>query len=190
MGESTDAATTRARMRVLQNEFLVPTHSPRDGQPRARSTKAQAPVDVRIVDHMAASLAEIITDAEIVAHTRPVDAPPGHATAQDDDVYGWAIDQIGHAEHIEPARQQYLDTVIYRQGLEHAVLMGNDLAIRRHACPQCGCWGLFWRAAARNAGCVNRRCTDPHGRPTSWSLHQLAAQHIKTAEKSSRRRAT
>ena len=167
------------RLRLLETEFITPQPHPADPGPRTRAVYPSTPIRPGVLDHAAASVDEIIT------HTR-AEAPRASPAPRTGSVYEWAVE---NTRHLDPQRQRTRDALIYRQSLEHALMMGDDLVIRRHSCPGCGCWGLFWRAEAQSAGCVNRRCTDKHGRPSTWSLQKLAERHV-SAVNTARRNAT
>ncbi|MFI2620443.1 hypothetical protein [Streptomyces sp. NPDC018584] len=179
-GEADAAATTAAaRMRLLEQEFTTPRRHGDTGRPTRPST-ATAPLDLGMHDYRQASVDEVVT------HTRALvpeaTTPPAKASA----VYDWMRQ---HTAHLANEQRQAADAVVYRQSLEHALAIGDESVVRRQPCPACGCWGLFWNAAARRAACVNQHCTDTRGQARTWSLARLASQHI-AARKTSARRAT
>ncbi|MFD7867997.1 hypothetical protein [Streptomyces sp. NPDC059783] len=166
-----DDTTTEHRLRLLQAEFTQPARTgPGDSRTPTR-TEAPAPVNLGIVDRIRAAV------YEMEQHTRSADraTAAGPVPADPASVYEWARQ---HTAHLDPERQQAREALIYRQGLEHALAMGDDSVIRKHPCPQCGCWGLYWRAAADRAVCVNHYCTDDAGTSTTWTLAQIAHRHI------------
>ncbi|MFJ5294507.1 hypothetical protein [Streptomyces sp. NPDC088348] len=177
-------------MRLLQAEFSTPSRTapteysthPLNAAPRTRATSphSPAPMDLGVLDHITAAVTEVIE------HTLAVAPDAGPAPAVPDEVYRWAAAATSTAG---PGEQQARDTIIYRQGLEHAIAMGEDTVIRRHPCPQCGTYGLLWQAASRRVVCVHTRCTTRDGSSTSWSLAQIARHHI-AATNSPARRAT
>lgn len=170
MGNGADDTTVTAerRMRLIRNEFTTRARSTDPG-PRTRAPHSPSPIDLDILDHVTRSVAEIVT------HTRAVAPDAGPAPADAAKVYAWMRD---HTAHLDETRQRVRDTLVFRQSLEHAVRMGDEKAIRRERCPGCECWGLFWRAAAKRAVCVNRYCVDDMGRPSVWTLAQLAQHHM------------
>lgn len=175
-----DDTTTEKRLRLLAAEFTQhQKRGPGDGR-TPTATEAPAPIDLNIVDHIRAAV------HEIEQHTRAADwaRPAGPAPADAADVYAWARE---HTAHLDQERQQAREAIIYRQGLEHAIAMGDTDAVRTHPCPECGCWGLYWRTAARRAVCVNRRCTDKDGVANTWTLARIAQQHITAKETTSQR---
>lgn len=178
----TDAAAAAARLRLIETEFITPRRHPGDAAARGtRPTHAPAPVDLGTLDYMRTAVDEVI------AHTRTVAPHAGPAPADAPAVYGWMREHNAHAEHDEQRRAG--EAIVYRQGLEHALAVGDETVVRRLPCPACGCWGLFWRPAARRAACVNRKCTDPTGGANTFSLAHLAQQHI-AARNTAARRAT
>jgi hypothetical protein len=173
-----DDDTTAQRLRLLKAEFTQPTRSgPGDGR-SSRLTESPALVNLGVVDRIRAAVYEVET------HTRAAAPEAGPFTGEATRVYDWAR---AFTADLEPERQQAREAIIYRQGLEHALAMGDTTVIRKHPCPECGCWGLYWRAAAGRAVCVNHYCTDNDGLANTWSLARLARQYIAAKETVSRR---
>lgn len=183
-GDTTESAA--AMLRLLQDEFLTPG-SPRRDIRVAQSTEPAAPLRLAIYDHIKATGDEIAGLTESLRAAAPTTPRPAEA----DRVYAWMVAETAHLEaEVQLAR----DAVIYRQGLEHAILMGETKVIRRHACPACDTWGLMWdrdRYTATGAGpdeeptgprgavvCLNRYCADDDGAATTWTLAQLAEDHV------------
>ncbi|MFE6126686.1 hypothetical protein ACFQ6Q_00215 [Streptomyces sp. NPDC056437] len=161
-----DAETAARRLRLLQAEFLEPTR----GEPGLRTgtrTSPPAPLHLGILDHMKASVEEVI------AHTRQQAPNASPIPAEAGDVYDWCVQQT---PHLDGERQAIRDALIFRQSLEHAIAMGDIKAVRKLPCPGCGCYGLLWRAGA--ALCPYDRCTDSRGMANRWSLAQLAHHHV------------
>ncbi|MGA4867521.1 hypothetical protein ACPB9J_33345 [Streptomyces lavendulocolor] len=176
MGEDDSA---KARLQLLQQEFTTPGQ----GAPAVRS-RPQAepgdPVRLAIIDHMAASVDEVIT------HTRAVAPDAGPVPARPHDIYDWAVRAT---PDLDDDRRHSRDAMIYRQGLEHAIAMGDTKVVRPHPCPGCRCVGLFWDTVRRRAVCVNRYCAGKSGASRTWTLRELADAHIERKE-SRRLRAT
>lgn len=177
----TDATTAAARLRLIQSgDCTTPRRDP--GERRApASPYSPALIDLNIFDYMRASVDEVI------AHTRAEapQAPPAPAEAAG--VYGWMRE---HTEHLDTERRLAAEVLVYRQGLEHALAMGQRGVIQPHPCPACGCYGLQWQSVMRRAVCVYKRCPDDNGRARTFTLTQLARQHVKAREEISSRRAT
>lgn len=173
--------TTERRLRLLHTEFTqhVKTGPPGDGR-SSRPVVAPAPLDLGVLDYMATAV------SEVVQHTRAAAPDAGQFTDEATRVYAWARE---HTAHLEPERQQAREAIFYRQGLEHAIAMGDTTVIRKHPCPGCGCWGLIWSAAGQKAACVNQYCRDDDGISRTWSLAHIAQQHVARQE-SARTRAT
>ncbi|MDX2999694.1 hypothetical protein [Streptomyces scabiei] len=97
-----------------------------------------------------------------------------------------------HTRSLDAHRQAAAETIVYRQTLEHAIAMGDHSVVRRHPCPACHCYGLFWRPLAGKAACANRKCPDPSGDglARTWSLAHLAHLHVQARKESSARHAT
>lgn len=173
--------TTAQRLRLFQAEF---TQHVRTGPGDGRSSHpafAPVPLDLAVIDRIRAAASEIET------HTRAEDPAAGHFTGDATRVYDWARE---HTAHLAPERQAAREAIIYRQGLELAIAMGDaTAAIRPHPCPQCGCYGLFWDTVRRAAVCVNRYCVDEDGLCNTWQLKRLAYEHV-ARENGSVRRAT
>lgn len=175
-----EAEIAAARLALIGTEFITPRRYA--GEVRgSRPTYAPAPVDLGILDYMRTTVDEVVT------HTRAASPQAGPTPAAAADVYGWMRE---HTADLEPEQRLAGETLVYRQSLEHALAMGDETVIRRHPCPGCGCWGLFWRATARKAACINRNCTDDLGRASTWTLAQLAHQHVEQRQISAVRRAT
>ncbi|MFD7615723.1 hypothetical protein [Streptomyces sp. NPDC059802] len=165
--------TTAQRLRLLQAEF---TEHPRTGPGDGRSSRpahAPAPINLGVVDRIRAAVYEVET------HTRTAAPNAGPFTGEEARVYDWSRQ---HTAHLATEQQQAREAIIFRQGLEHAIAAGDTTVVRRHPCPECGCWGLYWRAAAQRAVCVNHYCVDDNGLSRTWSLSRLAQQHIAAKE--------
>lgn len=172
MGTGADD-TTAQRLRLLRQEFVQPVRTgPGDGR-SSRPTHAPAPINLGVVDYMASAAAEV--DEHMRAVQVPRDGVARPRPEDPADRYEWW--RHGTA-HLGPEMQRAREAVIYRQGLEYAIAMGDTAVIRRHPCPQCGCWGLYWRAEARRAACVNHYCTDDNGLSRTWELKRLAQEHV------------
>ncbi|TXS68900.1 hypothetical protein [Streptomyces sp. sk2.1] len=166
--------TTAHRLSLLQAEFVEhPRTGPGDGRTQ-RPAHAPAPLNLAVVDRIRAAV------REVEEHTRAEAPGAGPFTGEASRVYDWAR---GRTAHLDAERQQAREAIIYRQGLEHAIAAGDTTVVRRHPCPECGCWGLYWREAAQRAVCVNHYCVDDDGLSHAWTLSRLAQQHIasKTA---------
>lgn len=177
--------TTEQRLRLLKAEFTQhQQHGPDPTGRTATRAEAPAPIDLGVLDYMAAAA------AEIDQHMRTVDTPPSGEVrprpADPADRYEWWRDNTAH---LDERRRAAREAIIYRQGLEHAIRMGDTTVIRKHPCPECGCWGLYWRENSGKAVCVNQFCVDDDGLAHTWPLAHLAQQHIARQE-SLRTRAT
>ncbi|MFJ1900444.1 hypothetical protein [Streptomyces sp. NPDC088115] len=170
--------TTAQRLRLLQAEFTQHVRTgPGDGR-SATKTEAPAPIDLGVVDRIRAAV------YEVEAHTRAAAPDAGRFTGDAVEVYDWARE---HTADLDEGRQQAREAVIYRQGLEYAIAMGDESVVRKHPCPECGCWGLYWRAASNRAVCVNHYCVDDDGLANKWKLARLAQEHVARKESSARR---
>jgi hypothetical protein len=163
------------QLHLLAHEHLTPEQGDTTGR-RAPGTRASAPLDLGVVDYMAAAVREVVDYAQADIQAARTASPeafiPGRPAA-DSGVYGyWRNVPI-----TDEVRELRREEVIHRQGLEHAVRAGYLNEIRREPCPDCGCWGLFWRPEVERAACVNRYCTNAAGMSQSWSLEQLAHAH-------------
>ncbi|MFG2532792.1 hypothetical protein [Streptomyces sp. NPDC048516] len=170
MGNADTSATAAAHMRTLR-EISGPLARKGDTSPsRAKPAHAPAPIDLGLLDHLEASR------AEIVAAVRDANPAAGPAPL-DEGIYQWMVDAT---PQLDEDRRRVHEALAYRQGLEHALRAGEEKVIRRHACPACRTWGLFWSRPAQRAACVNRYCSDAAGRRSTWTLSQLAHHHIAT----------
>ncbi|GAA3154713.1 hypothetical protein ACFQ0X_44035 [Streptomyces rectiviolaceus] len=171
--------TATARLRELNAHFR---EHPRTGpaERHAPTVTSSAPLNIGILDHMKACV------DEVVQHARATDPATGPAPAKVTSLYDWFRE---HTAHAGDEQQRVRETVIYRQGLEHAILQGDTDVVCTHPCPGCRTWGLQWDRARRRALCLNMDCQDRSGGGSTWSLGRIATQHI-TAQESLRRRAT
>lgn len=140
---------------------------------RATSVVPGTPLNLRVVDHIDASVREIVHYTQAVAP----DAEPLPERIQD--VYQWVVANTANASE---AIQQRRDTILYRQGLEHAIAMGDTKVVRPHRCPQCRTLGLMWPEGADRVVCTNVRCLTPDGMSTTWTLARLAYEHVAAAK--------
>lgn len=178
---SGDEHTAARRLRLLQREFTEParrgpvpkaeyTDEARSSPPHSTAqSRSDAPLNLGIVDYIGAAV------AEVEQHTRAQAPDAGPIPADVAHVYEWAR---AHTPHLEPEMLAVREAMIYRQGLEHSIAMGDVKIVRPQPCPECRCYGLFWDNARRKAVCVNRRCTDVNGLAHAWSLARLAREHI------------
>lgn len=180
---STNYSSTAARrLRAVHHQALTPP-SPTTG-PGPRTTRVHSPalVDLALLDYIETAAHEVI------AHTHTAVPTAGPAPHDADAVYTWAEE---HIRDLDAARRRDHDALLVRQAMEHALALGDETVLRREPCPGCACWGaLFWNTAVRRAVCVNRYCTDRHGRPTTWSLAHLADRHVAARESRGARNAT
>ncbi|MGY0065148.1 hypothetical protein ACWY4P_53505 (plasmid) [Streptomyces sp. LZ34] len=170
MGEQdTDAAVARARLRLLAAEFTTPRTTRRAPGRRAPTPTPHELINLDILDHLTKST------REIVEYTREVvpDASPPPTVAGG--IYGWMVKLT---PHVDIKRQMTRDAIIHRQSLEHALVMGDKDVIRYEECPGCTCWSLFWRRDEDQAACVNRYCAERLGRPSLWTLQQIAEHYV------------
>ncbi|MBD3550808.1 hypothetical protein [Streptomyces sp. SP18CM02] len=163
--------TTEQRLRLLQAEFTQhERRGPGDGRTATRTT-SPAPLNLNVLDRIHAAVTEVVEHTWAADWTRPAGPTPADASR----VYAWARE---HTAHLDAERQQARETLIYRQGLEHAIDLGDTTVVNQHPCPACGCWGLLWSAAANRAACINRYCVDDKGLSNTWPLATLAHHHI------------
>lgn len=148
-------------------------------EPKPTQAAAPTPMNDRIVDHMVASIREIV---DLTYDTAPKE--PGPAPERPADFYRWCLDSTEGAD--EEARLRR-DIVIQRQRMEHAIQMGEYKVVRPHPCPACRTWGLQWDRFRKAAVCLNRRCQDRNGMANTWTLARLATQHVVQQENRARR---
>jgi hypothetical protein len=165
--------TAARRLRLLAAEVAEPV-ARASGARVAVTPVSSPPLNLGIIDHMAASV------AEVVAHVRESVPEAAPRPAEDAGVYQWWREGTAH---LDEATQQAREAIIYRQSLEHAIARGDHDVVRPHPCPACGCWGLFWDRERRLAACVNRYCMDEMGLSHSWTLAQLAHHRVAAETK-------
>lgn len=172
--DSTTAATAARRMRTLHDDYLTRT---RPGSivraPRSREVDAPAPIDLDILDYVESCVQEA---KELTYRVAP-DAGPAPRDAHE--IPQWAVEATATAG---PYERQARDALLYKQGLEHAFLMGETWRIRRHPCPRCGRWGLF--VTAGRIVCAHTRCTGEDGLASTWTLAQIARAYVANSSSS------
>ncbi|WP_055695393.1 hypothetical protein [Streptomyces prasinopilosus] len=183
-GDATEdnAANAAAGLRHLSKYFREHPVTGPDGhsyisnQPRATATNPGMPLNVRVLEHIDRTV------AEVAAYTREVN--PDAEPLPDDvlDVYRWCVENTVHAPEIVQQRREVLE---YQHSLEHAVAAGDTDVIPPHPCPDCRTWGLMWDKLTRRIVCTNRRCVDEEGLSTTITFARLAHEHV-TARKNLR----
>lgn len=132
---------------------------------------SSAPLDLAIVDFVTASR------AELVEHTRSYTDVTAPVPREHADIIAWYGQ---HSPHLDEGARQAGEAMVYRQGLEAAVLARNTTAIRREFCPSCGCLSLKWVPPLQAAVCLNTKYdADEHGRPRRFTLGQIAAKVVE-----------
>ncbi|MFF6903473.1 hypothetical protein [Streptomyces hydrogenans] len=169
---SGDITSAGERLRLIQDYFLAPGGGAPRAERTARATEPAAAIRLDVYDHMMQTVQEV---TDLAQELRADDAPCVPPAHQRRDVYEWLVEKT---DHLSPARQQARDALIYRQGLEHALVMGEANVIRRHPCPACTTWGLMWDRSAEEARCTNLRCADDEGQAATWTLAQIAEHHV------------
>lgn len=173
---SHDAAA--ASLNLLDLHFR---HHPVTGptERRSPSVSTAAPLNLDILDHIDRCV------AEVVHHTRAeTSQPAGPPPARVADIYNWYRE---HTADAGPEVRLRRDIVIHRQGLEHAIALGDHKVVRTHPCPACQTWGLQWDRYGKRVLCFNRRCRDRHGMARTWTLVSLATAHVIRQENRARR---
>ncbi|MFF7335370.1 hypothetical protein [Streptomyces sp. NPDC008150] len=172
MGINQADAAARALRMLDHPDMRIPGRRPSDGIRTTGSTPA-APLDISLVDYLSTQVDEMIEHTRAaVDTTTPVPARPHQ-------VYDWALKNTEGASH---AVQVERDILIERQGLEHAIRLGDINVVRRHPCPACGSWSLMWDTSSTKARCTDRGCKDDRGLASTWTLGRLAAQKIRGTE--------
>lgn len=156
-------------------------HSYISNQPRPTSTHPGLPVNVRVLERIDQTV------AEVVAYTREVNPQADPPPADVCDVYRWCVENTAHAPEVEQQRREVLE---YRHALEHAVAAGETDVIRPHRCPECRTFGLMWDSHRRVIRCTNRECVDDNGLGTVVDFARLAQEHIAGKRKFQRMSAT
>ena len=166
----TDTTTAAAGLRALQNDLTQPrTRSAGTPGRSATTVHPAAPIDLGLLDHIERHA------GEVRAWTREVAPAAGPAPREADELYAWMGE---HTASLDEGIARVRDAMLHRHKLSHALAAGNEKVIRRESCPGCGCWGLVWRATTRRAVCPVRSCRDARGRPSSWTVQQLAESAV------------
>jgi hypothetical protein len=168
MGNRTDDDTAAGRLGTLLAHFKQhPVTGPAERGPA--SVTPGTPVNLSVVDHITASVREVVDDT---LAANPAASPlPARVEA----VYGWYMANTAHAPE---AVRQRRDTIVYRQRLEHALAAGDRSVVRPHRCPACRTFGLFWRPELGKAVCTNGDCLTKDGLSRKWTLAKLAYEHV------------
>ncbi|MFG2359449.1 hypothetical protein [Streptomyces sp. NPDC048521] len=183
---NTDGAASRlAQLHAYFREHPVngpDGHSYISSEPRPTTVTPGLPFNAGIVDHIQASVREVID------HTRAANPDAGPLPDHVHEVYAWAHQ---HTENAPEDVQQRRDTLEYRHRLEHAIAAGDYSVIRPHRCPDCGAPGLHWQEHLGVALCVNRHCARRNGGThRQYDLARLAYEHIQTRKNLRQERAT
>lgn len=172
MGHST-ADTAASALRLLSSPAM---RQPEQRGPQTRrtgSTTPQAPLNIGLLDYLTGQKQEVIDHARAIAD----DCEP--APLDDSDLYAWYLrNTIGAGE----ADRRQREFILARHALEHSVRLGETDIVRRHPCPSCGGWGLFWDRAGNRARCSDVDCRTPDGFASSFTLARLAAQKVERTE--------
>ncbi|MFM9373319.1 hypothetical protein [Streptomyces sp. Da 82-17] len=171
--EPDPASQAASQLRLLAQHFTQYPVTGRTGTRRATAATPGTPLNLTVVDHIRASV------AEVEQHTRAAAPEAGPLPAEAAAVYEWCRSHTAHADETVRRRR---DTLIYRQQLEHAIRLGDTTVVRRHRCPGCGTVGLHWRQAMQRAVCRNQRCRAADGGVSAWTLAHLAHEHIEAQE--------
>lgn len=173
-GEQSIAGVAGARLQILRDNLAQP-HGPRpaDAPPgRTSHTHGAPPLDLAVLEHVRASVDELLTHARTEARASPAPDDADLTAA-----YAWFLDE-GTAD-LDAGKARVREAIVYRQSLEHALRYGDEVVIRREACPGCHCWSLIWRQIAQRAGCINSDCRGKTGRGSTWTLQQLAENAVE-----------
>ncbi|MFD7922590.1 hypothetical protein ACFV3R_25600 [Streptomyces sp. NPDC059740] len=173
MGHSTNQQLER-NIRLLRGALYAPKGQRLNGMPHTQTVEAPAPADLDLLDY----LATVERDLSLADYTpAPAEPPTGGAPALDDYLAAVAVD---HGLDLE--RERTIRTNAHL--LAQTILLGDRHAVCKRQCPQCRCWSLMWDRAAEmdeaGARCTNADCRDEDGRPSRWSLYQLAEdEHLE-----------
>lgn len=168
---TTPAAYAAARVRSLARAQAPLRGRPQDPSGHTRPAEPAALIDLGILDHMTSSR------AELVQHTREHTDITSPVPREEAAVYAW-YDQ--HSPRLDEAARRVGDVMVYRQGLEAALLARDAAAIRPERCPSCRCFSLKWVAPLKAAVCLNTKYdSDAAGRPRKFTLAQIAEAAVE-----------
>lgn len=166
MGDDTAAQRLAGLLAYFREH---PTTGPVEGH--TPTATASAPLSLATLDHITASV------AEVVAHTRQVNPAAGPVPAQAAAVYDWCRKNTETCDELQAQRRE---RIIYRQSLEHAIRAGDVKVVRPHRCPKCRTFGLMWVPEWQRALCTNTECVDKDGLSHSFTLARLAYEHVSS----------
>lgn len=173
---SADSVTAAERLRTLDTYHRTPIRGAASVRAAPASLPA-VPLDLGMLDYLEKTTADLDRRADADAKAARVTNPTVRIAPRPANV----ADRYEWWESIpvsDEARELERTSFIYRQGLEHAIREGDTKVVRRHPCPACGCYTLFWRPMEKQAACLNRRCTDRNGMSRTWGLALIADRHI------------
>jgi len=175
MGNRTEDDTAASRLGTLLAHFTQhPVTGPAgrsfvSAAPRATPDAPAAPINLEVVDHITASIREVVDD------TLAANPDAGPLPARVEAVYGWYVANTINAPE---AVRQRRDTIVYRQALEHALAMGETKVVRPHRCPDCDTFSLMWSRPLSQIVCTNRKCTTDDGTSKIVTTARIAYHHI------------
>lgn len=179
MGSTDDDTAAGNQLSLLNRYFRQHAvtgpegHSFVSSAPRSAPTVSAAPADLAVVDHIAASV------AEVAEHTRDVNPEAGPLPPVVDAIYDWYVTNTRQADE---RQRQRGETIVYRQQLEHAIAMGDTLVVRPHRCPACDTLGLHWSDG--KVRCLNGNCARRNGGVShSWSLAEIAYEYVASKKR-------
>jgi hypothetical protein len=156
---------------LTASQARLPGSVMRPGAPRPAAP--QGAIHEGILDHMLATRDEIVEHARAVIPAEQIRRP---APREIDAFYEW----LGElATGLDENARLATDAILYRHALEHALRERDGSVIQPHRCLNCRCFSLMWQAALQAAVCTNLRCADEDGRPSQFTLGQIAENAVE-----------
>ncbi|MFJ2780227.1 hypothetical protein [Kitasatospora sp. NPDC087315] len=152
-------------------EWLERSQGPRSGSGGAGTGGGSAPVNVRLLQHIANcdnAVSGFIARAREAAGDESAPMPADRSSAYQE--------AMRRAAELGVDWQTYMAAMAWRNSVESELYMGNTMVVRREPCPECRTVGLVWVSSISRASCINRHCAagTEDGAPRSWTVAQLA----------------
>jgi hypothetical protein len=174
--EHSGPASVTARLAAQSLENLTASQARLPGSVmRIGRTRPSSPRDTiheGILDHMLATQDELVEHARAVP-AEMVNRPLPRESAE-------LCDWLGeHTPLLDKNAQRAYEARLYRLHLEARLAAGEKRAIRAHRCQNCQCFSLQWYGEVAAAVCFNLNCSGEDGRPSRFTLQQIAAKAVE-----------
>jgi hypothetical protein len=160
----------RAAQQLTASQARLPGSVMRPGAPRP--TAPRGAIHDGILDHMVTAQSELVEHARAVPSGQMTRPAPRETAA----LYRWLGE---HTPFLDEGARLAGEAMMYRQHMEHRLRAGDVAAVRQERCLTCQCFSLHWAGTLEAAVCMNMRCAGADGRPSRFTLQQLAAKAVE-----------